>query len=145
MALDVAGFNSAFSGARHRVRSEGGDAAAEQARLRELVPDDASAEDRDWALGLIEILGEPEPPARQWSALYQEAGEIAGSAYYAGGTVEEQIAAIADARRRIWEIADRADESEEPHIRAMTRTLEHLENELRDPTWPIEDQSGSAN
>jgi hypothetical protein len=145
MPLDVAGFNSAFSGARYRVRSEDGDAAAEQARLRELVPDDASAEDREWALGLIDLLGEPEPPPRQWSPLYHEAGEIAGNAYHAGGTVDEQIATIADARRRIWEIADRADETEDAHIRAMTRTLEHLEEELRNPTWPTEDPPSPAN
>ncbi|WP_112236968.1 hypothetical protein [Kribbella monticola] len=145
MPLDVAGFNSAFSGARYRVRNERADAGREQARLRELVPDDASAEDREWALGLIELLGEPPEPPRQWSALYHQAGEVAGSAYQAGGTVDEQIAAIADARRKIWEIADRAAADEAPHIRAMTRVLEHLEDELRNPTWPTEDSPRTGN
>ncbi|MFC5261058.1 hypothetical protein ACFPJ1_02955 [Kribbella qitaiheensis] len=136
MPLDVAKFNSAFAGARRRVRKEQGDVAEEQARLRELVPDDASAEDRDWAVGLIESLAEPPPPPRQWSELYHEAGRVHASAYRVGGTVEEQIAALEEARRKIWEIADRASEDEEADIRAMTRVLEHLEDELRDPTWP---------
>ena len=145
MPLDVAEFNSAFSGARHRVRNEDANVGEEQARLRELVPEDSSVEDREWAEGLIDLLAEPPPPPRQWSALYDEAGEVAGSAYQAGGTVDEQIAAIADARRKIWEIANRADDEEEPHIRAMTRVLEHLEDELRNPTWPMEDPPGPAN
>jgi len=139
MPLDVAKFNSAFSGARYRVRKEAGDVGEEQVRLRELIPDDASAEDREWAVSLVELLAEPPPPPREWSELYHEAGQIHASAYRAGGTVEEQIAALEEARHKIWNIADRATKEEGPHIRAMTRVLEHLEDELRDPTWPLDD------
>lgn len=140
MPLDVAEFNSAFSRARDKVRNEDhADVAAVQAELRGLVPDDASEHDRTWTKSLIDHLAEPAAPPRQWSALYHEAGAVAGSAYQAGGTVDEQIEALYEARRTIFEIADRADEDEESDIRAMTRVLEHLENELRDPTWPLED------
>ncbi len=144
MPLDIAEFNSAFSRARDQVRHDDVDVAAVQERLRALVPDDASDHDRAWTKTLIDRLGEPPAPPRQWSELYHQAGEIAGSAYQASGTVDEQIAALADACRKIWEIADRADDSEAAHIRAMTRTLEHLENELRDPTWPLEDPPGQG-
>jgi len=145
MPLDIAEFNSAFSRARDLVRGQDGvDVAAVQAGLRALVPSDASEHDRAWTKTLIDRLGEPAAPPRQWSELYHQAGEIAGSAYHASGTVDEQIAGLADARRKIWAIADRADKSEAAHIRAMTRTLEHLENELRDPTWPLEDPPGQA-
>ncbi|QNE17579.1 hypothetical protein F1D05_06235 [Kribbella qitaiheensis] len=145
MPLDLAEFNSAFSRARDKVRGEEDvDVAAVQAELRALVPADASEHDRTWTKTLIDRLAEPPPPPRQWSALYHEAGEVAGSAYHANGTVDEQIAAIEQARRKIWEIADRADEDEESDIRAMTRVLEHLENELRDPTWPLADPPENA-
>jgi hypothetical protein len=140
MPLDLPEFNTAFSRARDKVRNqEGTDVAAEQAKLRALVPDDASDHDRTWTKTVIDSLADPPPPPRQWSALYHEAGQIHASAYPEDGTVEEQIAAIQEARRKIWEIADRAAEDEEAHIRAMTRVLDHYENELRDPTWPIDD------
>jgi hypothetical protein len=144
MPLDIAAFNSAFSGARHRIRREAGDIAAEQAQLRALIPADASAPDLEWATSLVELLAKPPAPPREWSALYHEAGEIHASAYPDGGTVEEQIAVLEDARRRIWEIADRAEPDEAPHIRAMTRVLEHIERELREPSWPMDDPSGRA-
>jgi nitroimidazol reductase NimA-like FMN-containing flavoprotein (pyridoxamine 5'-phosphate oxidase superfamily) len=145
MPLDLAEFNTAFSRARDKVRNqEGTDVAAEQEKLRALVPDDASEHDRTWTKTLIDGLADPPPPPRQWSALYHEAGKLHANAYPDGGTVEEQIAALEEARRKIWEIADRAAEDEAPHIRAMSRVLEHLENELRDPTWPLEDPPGQA-
>ncbi|TCO21194.1 hypothetical protein EV652_111101 [Kribbella steppae] len=133
--MDIAGFNSAFSGARRRIRSERADVGREQERLRALVSADDPAEDRDWALRLIESLAVPPAPPRQWSALYDEAGAIHADSYRTGDTVEERIAALQEARRRIWAIADRAPEDEAPHIRAMTRVLDHLEAELREPSW----------
>lgn len=145
MPLDIAAFNSAFSRARHKIRTEQGtDVAAEQARLRALVPDDASDHDRSWTKTLIDRLAEPPEPPRQWSDLYYEAGDIHASAYRTGDSVEDQIAALTEARRRIWEIADRAAPEEEPHIRAMTRVLEHLERELREPSWPLQDPPDQA-
>lgn len=142
MPLDIAAFNNAFLRARDRIREHGADVEVEQANLRALVPDDASAEDLAFALGMAEDLAKPEPPPRQWSDLYHEAGRIHAASYPTDGTVEEQIAALEEARRKIWEIADRAAPDEEPHIRAMTRVLEHIERELRDPSWPVEDPPG---
>ncbi|GAB2668764.1 hypothetical protein [Kribbella swartbergensis] len=137
MPLDVPTFTKEFNRTRDRVH--GGqpvDIAAEQERLRALVPADASDHDRAWTTRLIAGLAEQPAPARERSELYHEAGRIHAAAYAVEGTVEEQIAALQDARRRIWEIADRAPADEEADIRAMTRVLEHLENELRDPSWP---------
>ncbi|GAA0922657.1 hypothetical protein GCM10009554_00370 [Kribbella koreensis] len=139
MPLDIAAFNSAFSRARHKIKTEPAtDIAAEQAALRQLVPADASEHDQSWTKILIDRLAEPPAPPRQWSDLYHQAGEIHASAYPDGGTVEQQIAVLEDARRRIWEIADRAEPEEAPHIRAMTRALEHIERELREPSWPMQ-------
>lgn len=140
MPLDIAVFTSAFSRARHKVETEPGtDVAAEQAKLRALLPDDASDHDRSWTKTLIDRLGDPPEQPRQWSDLYRQAGEVHASAYPVEGTVEEQIAALEAARRKIWEIADRASKEEAPHIRAMTRVLEHIEDELRDPTFRLDD------
>ena len=143
MPLDVAKFNNAFSRARDKVRTQHGtDVAAEQEKLRALVPEDASDHDRSWTKTLIDGLAEPPRPPRQWSALYHEAGEVHAAAYRAGGTVEERIAALEEARHKIWAIADCASPDEEADIRAMTRVLEHLEDRLRNPTWPREEPSG---
>jgi hypothetical protein len=140
--MDVAGFNSAFSGAKRRIRTGQADVATEQERLRALVSDDDPADDRDWALSLIESLAVPPPPPRQWSALYYEAGAIHADSYRTGDTAEDRLAAIQEARRRIWAIADRASRDEAPHIRAMTRVLDHLEAELREPTWTDDSPAG---
>jgi hypothetical protein len=135
--VDIETFTMAFNRARDRVRSEtGADVVAEQAALQALVPNDASPDERRWTSELIDSLGTPPPPPREWSELYHEAGRIHASAYPVDGTVTQQLAALESARRQIWQIADRADEDEAPHIRAMTRVLEHLEEELRNPTWP---------
>lgn len=142
MTLDLPVFTKAFNRARERLRTgETVDLTAEQERLRALVPADASEHDRAWTARVIASLADPPPPPRVWSALYHEAGRIHAAAYPIDGTIEEQIAALADARRRIWEIADRAPADEEADIRAMTRVLEHIENELRDPSWPIQHPS----
>jgi hypothetical protein len=140
--LDIAKFNSAYVGARFRIEDGEADIAGEQARLRELVPDDAAAEDREWALGLIDTLAEPPEPPRELSALYHQAVRVQAEAYEATGSTEEKIAAFERARREIFAIADRAAPEEAPDIRAMTRSMEHLENALRDPLWPAEDPPG---
>lgn len=140
MPLNVPEFNDAFYRARDKVRGdEAADVAAVQAELRSLVPADASDHDRSWTKILIDGLADPPEEPRQWSELYHRASEVHASAYRAGGTVEEQIIALEQARQTIWDIADRAVKEEAPHIRAMTRVLEHLEDELRDPTWPRDD------
>jgi hypothetical protein len=135
--VGLAVFNEAFYEARERVRSaEGADVAAEQAALQVLVPDNASEHDRDWTGQLIASLAESPPPPRKWSEHYHQAGAVHAAAYRAEGTVEEKIAALEEARRRIWEISEQAPVDEEIHIKAMTRVLEHLARELRDPTFP---------
>ncbi|TDU82510.1 hypothetical protein EV138_7404 [Kribbella voronezhensis] len=142
MPLDIAEFNDAFYRARDRVRAEEGiDVAAVQAELRSLIPNDASDHDRAWTTVLIDGLAEPPEPPREWSEFYHQASEVHAAAYRADGSVEEQIAALERARETIWDIADRAAKDEAPHIRAMTRVLEHLEDELRDPTWPHGDSA----
>jgi hypothetical protein len=143
--MDIAAFNSAFAEARHRQRTETDfDVRTAQDELHALVADEPDGEDRAWALGLIEKLAEPVPPPRQWSPLYHEAGAIHADSYRTGDSVEERIAALQEARRRIWAIADRAPKDEAPHIRAMTRVLDHLENELREPSFPWEDTTGQG-
>jgi hypothetical protein len=137
MAFDVARFNSAFSAARHQQEiDQEFDLKAAQEKLRDLIADEPEGEDRAWAVRLIEKLAEPRPTPREWSPLYHEAAAIQASAVPTEGTDEEKATAISEARRKIWAIADRASHEEEAHIRAMTRTLEHIENELREPSWP---------
>ncbi|MEV0792821.1 hypothetical protein [Kribbella sp. NPDC050459] len=137
MAFDVARFNSAFSAARYQQDTDRDfDLEAAQQKLRDLIADEPEGDDRDWAVRLIGKLAEPRPAPREWSALYYEAAAIQAAAYPGEGTDEEKAATIADARRKIWAIADRASQEEEAPIRAMTRSLEHIENELREPTWP---------
>jgi hypothetical protein len=134
--MDVARFNSAFSAARYQQEvDQNFDLEAAQQKLRDLIADEPESEDRAWATQLIDKLADPRPAPREWSPLYYEAAAIQASAYPAQGTDEEKAAAIAEARRKIWAIADRASHEEEAHIRAMTRSLEHIENELREPIW----------
>lgn len=136
MPLDIARFNSAFSEARHQQRiDESFDLAATQQKLRELVADVPEGDDRAWALRMIDKLAEPLPGPREWSPLYYEAAAIHEAAYPIEGTLDEQLSGLAEARRKIWAIADRAPHDEEADIRAMTRVLEHIENELREPSW----------
>lgn len=140
MPFDVDRFNAAYLRAQDRIRrGPAPDVATLQAKLRALVPAEASEHDRTWTMALIEELADPPEPDRPWSALYEEAGRISATAYGATGSVAEQIAALEGARQQIWAIAAKASADEAAHIRAMTRPLEHLENELRDPTWPSND------
>ncbi|MGW7687008.1 hypothetical protein ACWGID_40080 [Kribbella sp. NPDC054772] len=141
MPLDIPAFNVAFNRAYDRVHrsAEPADLAAEQQKLRGLIPDDASEHDRTWTTQLVDDLAVPPPAPPKRSELYREAERIHSSVYPPKGTSEEQIAILEDARRRIWEIADRADEKEQYPIRALTKDLESLENWLRDPPFPLTD------
>ncbi|MFI5697832.1 hypothetical protein ACIA58_38600 [Kribbella sp. NPDC051586] len=136
MPLDIPAFNMAFNRAYDRLHRSGqpADVATEQEKLRALVPEDASEDDRSWTTQLIdENLPEPPPAPPERSELYQEAVRIHVAVYPPKGTTEEQIEMLADGRRRIWEIADRADEDEDWAIRAITEDLESMENFLRNP------------
>lgn len=142
MPLDLPAFNDAFSRARDRVRDGGVrpvDVAAEQEKLRALVPADASDHDRTWTGRLIDDLAEPPPPPPVRSELFHEADRIHAAVYPPKGTTAEKIALLVDGRRRIWELADRASADEEDDIRAMTEDLESLEDWLRDPPFPTSD------
>lgn len=130
-------FNNAYNAAKRRIRREGVAAVAPaEGTLRELLPQLESDNDRRIAANLLLRLPRyvipPEPP----SDLMREAVAIERAAYEAPGTAEERIAIMAEARRKIFEIANRAPADEAPGIRGLTRVLEHLEDNLRDPLWP---------
>lgn len=130
-------FSAAHATAKRRIRRDGIDAvAAAESALRALLPQLESDEDRRLAVNLIKRLpGYAVPPAPP-SALMREAREIERAAYETTGTDEERIAILAEARRKIFEIAERASPEEAPSIQGLTRVLEHLEDNLRDPYWP---------
>ena len=141
MPLDLPTFTKAYNRARTRIHTAQHpvDVPAEQARLSAMVPPDASDHDREWTANVIASLGEPPAPEREWSSLYHEAGRILAAAYPVQGSVDDQIAALVDARQRIWAIAERAAEDEREDIRAMAQTHAQLEELLRDPPFPLED------
>jgi hypothetical protein len=134
--MDIARFNSAFAEARdERDSTPDFDVPAAQQKLRDLIVDEPEGDDRAWALRMIDKLAEPPPPPREYGPLYHEAGAIHAAAFLAEGTDEEKADALAEARHKIWAIADRAPDDEAPHIRGMTRALDHLETMLRGH-WP---------
>ncbi len=60
--MDIAKFNSVFSDARRRQRTEPDfDVTTAQAELRDLIADEPDADERDWALRMIDRLAEPLP------------------------------------------------------------------------------------
>lgn len=144
MPVDIEQFTTAVSRARDRLRDKAGDVAAEQATLRALVPADATEDEKRWTTELIAGLSAPSPTPPERSALYDEAGRIHAEAFRTDRTTEQRIAALEDARRRIFQLANEADEDEAAEIRAMTRALDHTEDYLRDPPWPSEDRTGQA-
>ncbi|GAA1143491.1 hypothetical protein GCM10009630_47330 [Kribbella jejuensis] len=134
--MDVARFNSAFSDARRRRDSDDDfDLAVAQQELRELIADEPEGHERAWALRMIDKLAVPPPPPPEYGPLYHEAGAIHAAAYLSEGTDEEKADALAEARHKIWAIADRAPAHEAPSIRGMTRALHHMEIMLRGH-WP---------
>jgi hypothetical protein len=138
--MNLRDFNNAHNAARRRIRREGVDAVAPaEDALRALLPELPSDEDRRIAAMLIDRLPEYAEPVAPPSALMQEAIAIEHAASSATGTDAERIATMAEARRKIWELADRApDDDEASGIRSLTRILEHLEDNLRNPDWPYE-------
>ena len=136
MAFDIARFSSEFAQARHEQKTDPTfDLAAAQRKLRALIAGEPDGEDRTFALGMIEDLAEPPPPPREYGPLYHEAGAIHAEAFAFKGTDEAWADVLAEARHKIWAIADRAPHDEEADIRAMTRALEHIETMLRQD-WP---------
>jgi hypothetical protein len=135
--VDIEQFTTAVSRARDRIRenAEPVDIAAEQDKLRAMVPVDATEHEKAWTTELISGLTATPPTPAEHSALYHEAGRIHAEAFRTDGSPEQQIAALQDARRRIFALAKEADEDEATEIRAMTRALDHTEDYLRDPPW----------
>ncbi len=140
MPVDAHAFNMAFKRARDRVRAGSTDLAAEQERLRALIPDDASEHDRTWTNGLVDDLATPPPAPPVRSELYKEAERIHVEVYPPKGTTEEKIALLEDGRRRIWALADHATPEEEWDIRALCEDLESMERGLRNPPFPLTDE-----
>ena len=65
------------------------------------------------------------------SAEMIEALQLLADADFESGTTEQRLAALRDARRRIWAIADRAG-ADSVTIRGLTRGLERSEEILTD-------------
>ncbi|HZX09012.1 hypothetical protein [Kribbella sp.] len=136
MTFDLVRFNSAFAQARYEQKTDPAfDLAAAQQQLLALIADEPDGDDRTFALEMIEDLAVPPPPPREHGPLYHEAGAIHAAAFLAEGTDEEKADALAEARHKIWSIADRAPDDEAPSIRGMTRALHHMEIMLRG-YWP---------
>ncbi len=134
--MDIAQFNSAFATARHEQRTDPAfDLAAAQDRMRALIADEPEGEDRAWAERMITKLTEPLPPAPKLSALYDEAAALQADLPSPDASPEERYAALAEAQRQIWAIADRAGPDEEVHIRALTAPLQQLMDYIHPPTF----------
>lgn len=145
--MHIMEFNGRYQQAkRDLIASEGAGLEAAQAELRALVPQIASAEDRAVADRMIDSLPRQIIPPPPPGPLYVEALEIEREAFAFRGPDAERIAILAEARRRIWELADRAPAEESPNIRALSRPLEHIEDSLLDPAWdfdkPVDGREG---
>jgi hypothetical protein len=143
--VEILEFNGRFNSVVRRLRSTGGEGSEEeQARLRELVSQLATEDDRRWAANLVQELPKhAAPPVR--SPLYVEALKIQDAAFHSGGSDDERITAIVAAQRQIWDIADRAPHDESADIRALTRIVEHLEDGLRNSPWEADNAPVEGN
>jgi hypothetical protein len=141
--MTVAEFNDQVNVSLDRVKDRNGaDVQAEQERLRRLLPQ-LEAHDRAWAEGLIDDLPRrANPPAP--SAVMTTAMRIQDQAFFGAGTVEERIARMAAARRRILELAEQASTEDRAGMIGLVRSLEHLEAGLREPYPPFDSRETSA-
>ncbi|MFI5730963.1 hypothetical protein ACIA49_12640 [Kribbella sp. NPDC051587] len=132
-------FSAAFNTAKRRIQREGVDAVGSaETQLQAMLAELESDEDRRVGANLIKRLPRYAVPAEPPSALMLEAMAVERAAFESRGTAEERVAVMAEARRRIFEIAERAPADDAPSIRGLTRGLEHLEETLRDPYWPFD-------
>ncbi len=129
--MDDLEFNSRFNNALSRLRS-GGTATVqeEQERLRALLPEIETERDRQWAAKLIDDLPRAATPPK-----------LQASAFHYQGTVEDRIAVLDDACKRIYQMADQTTGDEQAGIRGLTRMLEHLQQRLIDPPFPLDDEN----
>jgi hypothetical protein len=147
MPVDPRTFNMAYQRAYRRLHGGGppADLAAEQAKLRALVPADADEHERTWTAQLIDTaLPKPPPPPPVRSELHKEAERIHHEVFPPKGTTEEKIAMLEEGRRRIWALADRETPDVEYDIRALTYDLKFLEDALRNPPFPLTDEPFST-
>ncbi|WP_112236962.1 hypothetical protein [Kribbella monticola] len=126
---------------------ESPDVAAAQAQLRVLTAA-LTGTDLTAAMRLIDGLpallaavkaATPSPRSPQMA----EALQILSEGKFDEGAREERLAALRDARRRIWALADRAG-TDHVAIRGLTRGLETTENYLEDPPWDLAPNNGNA-
>ncbi len=144
-SVSVPEFNLQLDVARDVISASHGESLAqEQERLRELVAR-MEEKEREWATDVINSLPELTRPSPPPSALMLEAMEIQRQAATRRGSRDEMVAALKDARKRIWAIADNAPDDEGPAIRGLTRTLDHLEDALTDPDsiWELPEDHGN--
>lgn len=133
--MDMLGFNDRFNNAVDRLLRGGTRSVEEeQEHLRTFLPQIENERDRHWAANRIEEL--PRAATRpERSRLYAEALEIQASAFHVQGTDEERVAALDEARKRIWELAEQTSGDEQAGIRSLTRMLEHLQQSITNPPW----------
>jgi hypothetical protein len=132
--VDDIGFNDEFNSSVTRVR-DGADPMAEQARLLALIPALESAGDREWAARLVADLEQASVP-RKRSELFRKALRTQADAFLGGGSDAAYLARIRLARRRIQQLSDQADDTNEAaRIRALTRVLDHVDQRLHHLSW----------
>jgi hypothetical protein len=119
------------------------DVAGVRAQLRELAATLPDETDRRVADGLIDALTASAPADSAQSPEMAEALRVLDEADFDSGTKEERLAALAEARRQIWAIADRAGR-DSGAIRGLTRGLEKSEELLTEgPPWGDEQTAGA--
>jgi len=139
--MDILEFNGRFNDALARLRGGGTTTVEEeQAHLRSLLPQIADEDDRNWAADRIDQLPRKATPPQR-SKLYAEALELQATAFHYQGTVEEHIAVLDEACKRIYEVANQTTGDEQAAIRGLTRMLEHLQQRLIDPPFPLDAES----
>jgi len=137
--MDYREFDLAYKAARRRVAGATPNVVrAEQQQLADLVRLLPGENDRRVASGLIETLPQYAAPASPPHPLYTEALAVLDDPELGTGTAQEQVAKIAAARRKVFDLADRAG-TDGAGIRSLTRMLDHREERLTDPyPWPDE-------
>lgn len=138
--MDFNEFNRQYKLSRASlIAGETTDLDAVQTHLRQLA-DEVAGSDQQFAHKLIDglpalVTAVQESSSSPQSPEMAEALQILKAGKFDEGTVEERLAALADARKRIWAIADRAG-ADSVKIRGLTRGLESTEQALElGPPW----------
>lgn len=137
--MDFDEFNRQYKLSRASlIAGETTDLFVTQTHLRQLATE-LTGHDQEAAQNLIDNLPALIATVREEDAdrspELREALRILDDGRFDEGTVEERLAALADARKRIWAIADRAG-ADSVKIRGLTRGLESTEQALEmGPPW----------